>query len=131
MTLINTSCPIMLSRGLDFTKALLAKMPDVEQRMVRATFSINYRCCFSKCIADKCIAFCAAGNFTEGEIKYMEKETAESKKVCPSPFRHFWLFGIKKNNPTVSPMSKRFRLFWFGRETELKFNVFVSSCTAQ
>ena len=105
MTLINTSCPIMLSRGLDFTQALLAKMPDVEQRMVRATFSINYRCCFSKCIADKCIAFCAAENFTEGEIKYMEKETAESKKVCPSPFRHFWLFGIKKNNPTVSPIS--------------------------
>ena len=114
MTLINTSCPIMLSRGLDFTQALLAKMPDVEQRMVRATFSINYRCCFSKCIADNCIAFCAAGNFTEGEIKYMEKETAESKKVCPPPFRHFWLFGIKKNNPTVSPISKRFGLFWFG-----------------
>ena len=42
------------------------------------------------------------------------KKTEESKHLCSPPFLHFWLSGIKKNNPTVSPISKRFGLFWFG-----------------
>ena len=83
-------------RGLDFVQALLAKMPDVEQCKAKATFSINYRCCFSNCIADKCIAFCAAESFAEGETKYVEKENGGEQTYMLSAVSSFLIFRNKK-----------------------------------